>query len=141
MLGACQNLVVVDADGCCQFPHLSVREYFEENVFQLQDCQSFVLSVSLKALHFLDNLPLPANLDTDSFLAFAIYHWDDQAEVMGKDLLASHQTRTLLAIFLGSPMSPSETYVQWNRCVRPNESPRSPGAHICKMGLANVLHA
>lgn len=137
VLGACQNLVSIDTDGYCNFTHLSVREYFEEHVFSLADSQDLVLSISLRTL----SMPPDGDLaeTCPALQNFVLNGWCDQAEIMRKALDTSKRAQSLLISFLGSPMSPSTTFLQWHTRAYPEVPPRTAEITICLLGLSNVL--
>ncbi|KAI1271482.1 hypothetical protein F5Y07DRAFT_404328 [Xylaria sp. FL0933] len=119
LLHLCNNLLVIDSQrGVWRFSHLSVREYFEANHWDLRTAHCHAASVSLKSLLIayananLDEIDVkhskpPLTLEEYSD-HFWLYHVHNQETQKSDSLLAQ-----LLKSFLGSPTESSLQYRAW----------------------------
>ncbi|KAI1347743.1 hypothetical protein F5Y01DRAFT_318385 [Xylaria sp. FL0043] len=135
LLHLCNNLLVIDSQrGVWRFSHLSVREYFEANHWDLRTAHCHAASVSLKSLLIayananldeIDVTPRNAPFTLEGYSKHLwLYHVHNQETRGSGSLLAQ-----LLKSFLGSPTESSLQYRAWVKaagCVLYNY-----GIHEC----------
>ncbi|MCJ1271365.1 hypothetical protein MMC22_011265, partial [Lobaria immixta] len=128
VLGACQNLLVVDQESnVCRFSHLSVQEYFETYHWSSGEGDCLVGKVCLlllinnnSATLKQDTLPtkkLERDERTHCVLKYACRNWVTHIQrIEGKETVENRLT-TLLKRFLGSMDQSSLPYQNWHKML------------------------
>ena len=128
VLGACQNLLVVDQESnVCRFSHLSVQEYFETYHWSSGEGDCLVGKVCLlllinnnSATLKQDTLPtkqLERDERTHDVLEYACRNWVTHVQrIEGKEIVENRLT-TLLKRFLGSMDQSSLPYQNWHQML------------------------
>jgi ankyrin repeat protein len=167
ILGACCNLLVVDAFGICQFPHLSVQEYLEEHQWTMDECHGTVLKVCLALLLDHGNLEsangrfmnraliYDVNIDIDlsgtddgftpldALITYAAERWPAHVKSLSS---LNDELFGLVERFLGSPHESSSTLSAWRElafttkpsCLK-GEGLLIPLQLVCGLGFCQVF--
>ncbi|KAF1994380.1 hypothetical protein P154DRAFT_32248 [Amniculicola lignicola CBS 123094] len=157
VIGACQNLVTVDANNRCHFAHLSVEEYFETTAFQSRgECDRVVVNVCLALLLNIGDGERRKKLNPDAAYSIELQKlyvvaaaaWAEHLRRSEKYCCQNSRTLALVMNFLGMPEEPSPAYISWYeedlRPTPPNtEEISGPGTSpiivACAAGLLTVL--
>ena len=123
VLGACQNLLVVDQElNTCRFSHLSVQEYFETHLWSSCEMHCLVGKVCLSLLvndstTLNQDAPPSKKEDRDKhahdFLEYACINWITHVQRVEESGISEHRLTALLKSFLGSMDRSSFAYQNW----------------------------
>ena len=136
VLGACQNLLVIDQElNVCCFSHLSVQEYFETHHWSAWEsdclvgkvCLSFLInSMKQDALPTIKELwsireqvtPLTKkDVDARDVLEYACFNWATHVKRLEENEIVENRLTALLQGFLGSMDESSLAYQNWHNIV------------------------
>ena len=123
VLGACQNLLVVDRElNACRFSHLSVQEYFE--TYHWSACESDCL-VGKACLSFLIDCSTTSeqhdkptkkecrNKKSLDVRKYACFNWATHVQRLEEQRIVENRLTLLLKNFLGSMDQSSSAYRNW----------------------------
>jgi len=115
VLGACRNLVVVNQFSICQFSHLSVQEYFEDQHRGLVDqAPKIVATVYLSLLNHPSNWESSSTESLGRLLNYARSFWPTQLRNIG-ELAVDDRPTIMLQKFIGSADQSGPAYRSWYR--------------------------
>ena len=122
VLGACQNLLVVDQESnVCRFSHLSVQEYLES--YQWNSCEGDCLVGKVCLSLLISNLTAPEKaqssnkegrkIGADYVLEYAQLSWIAHIQRLEQTSYVENRLTALLKCFLGSMDRSSLSYRNW----------------------------
>ena len=123
VLGACQNLLVVDQElNVCRFSHLSVQEYFETYHWNSCETDCLVGKVCLSLLlnnsntlkyHKPSTEKRGKDRSAHDVLEYVCLHWATHVKRLEVKRVVEHRLSALLKRFLGSMDESSLAYQNW----------------------------
>ncbi|KAJ4291737.1 hypothetical protein N0V90_009632 [Kalmusia sp. IMI 367209] len=131
VLGACQNLVVVDTDGFCRFSHLSVEEYLADNApWSALESRQLISKVCLRSLIWIE----PTHKVAPALRWYATHNW---IRYLPKEYEEHTDERELdlLVHFFGFPNAQSSPYIDW--WYKENADTKNPDLSTGSSSLSN----